>query len=93
LLQFPLNHHAVYVITTCTKHPMPGLACPTAVTQALLNLLPLYAPGVLQMLQHCAGSYDIKFRHYAQSSRCLAGSDSSVSYAAATVIKSSAAGR
>ncbi len=45
-----------------------------------------------QMLQHCSSAYEVKFRHYDQSSHCEHASDSSVSYASATVVRVAAGG-
>ena len=42
----------------------------------------------MQMLQHCRTSFQIRFRSYDQSSRCVAEDDSSVSYAAAVAVPS-----
>mmetsp|Transcript_17146 Transcript_17146/g.37018 ORF Transcript_17146/g.37018 Transcript_17146/m.37018 type:complete len:292 (+) Transcript_17146:150-1025(+) len=40
---------------------------------------------LLNMLQHSSGRHKVEFKFYDQSSKCMVGSDSSVSYAAAVV--------
>lgn len=40
---------------------------------------------LLNMLQHCRAKHSVAFKYYDQSSKCESQSDSSVSYAAATV--------
>ncbi len=42
--------------------------------------------GAVQMLQHCKQRFKVQFRYYDQSSKCMYPSDSSVSYASATVV-------
>lgn len=40
----------------------------------------------LHMLQHCSVQHHIRFQHYDQSAQCQSSRESSVSYAAATVV-------
>lgn len=68
-----------------------GVACVLLFGSRLARPMPhmlLSCPALLraQMLACSSRRYAITFRHYAQSSRCEVLSDSSVSYAAATVV-------
>ncbi len=60
------------------------------VVYALATDHALCLPRYMQMLQHCQTKFSISFNFYDQSSKCHGMGDSSVSYAAATVVPAKA---